>query len=90
MSAGAGLLKERCTHPEVLPVPADQTLGVQCWTCRELIAACWADEHIPESLWNRACAHPNDLGAIPSEQNREDVCAICKEPIECHGEAVRK
>ncbi len=72
---------EPCAHDEVLPAPCDQTVCVECWKCRMVLDWCWGDRHIPESLWNRACAHPNDLGAKPCEQSRDDVCAICSSPI---------
>lgn len=71
-----------CEHKNVIPEVCDQTLGVACLDCKELLAWCWADRHIPESLWNRSCA--NDRGAHPCEQNRNDHCAICEEPINEH------
>lgn len=69
-----------CGHSQVTPEPCDQTLGVLCLECSTIIAVCWGDEHIPESLWNRACE--NDKNANRSEQNRDVVCAICEQRIE--------
>ena len=69
-----------CSHVRVKPEPCDQTLGVLCLDCDTLIAVCWSDEHIPESLWNRACL--SDSGANPCEQSRDDHCALCGEAIE--------
>lgn len=66
-----------CKHNRVKPVACDQTLGIVCLDCNFLIAECWYDDHIPESLWNKACM--NDADAIPSEQNRDNVCALCGE-----------
>jgi hypothetical protein len=37
------------------------------------------DDHIPESLWNRACL--NTPEAKPCEQSRDDVCSLCEEKI---------
>jgi hypothetical protein len=69
-----------CIHARVAPEPCDQTLGVLCLDCDTIVAVCWMDEHIPESLWNRACE--NDTGGNPCEQSRDDVCAICEQQIE--------
>lgn len=63
-----------CTHHKVKPAVIDQTLGVECVECGWLLAACW-DDHVPESLWNRACK--NDSDAKPCDKNRDDYCAIC-------------
>lgn len=68
-----------CMHTRVAPAPCDQTLAVVCLDCRLQLAACWGDEHIPESLWNRACL--NIPSYVPCPQNRDDVCAICAEPV---------
>lgn len=72
-------MTEHCEHRRVVPEVVDQTLGVFCMDCKLHLAACWDPEHIPESLWNRACG--NDPDAVPCEQGRDDVCAICGEPI---------
>lgn len=75
MSAAAA-----CAH-ELLRVEAvDQTLGLACEGCGEPVAHCWRDEHIPERLWNRACA--NDPKANRCEQDRDDVCALCDAEID--------
>lgn len=66
-------------HDRVKPEVCDQTLGVACLDCNELLAWCWSDKHLPESLWNRACQ--NDPEAVPCEQSRDGVCAICGEPV---------
>lgn len=68
-----------CKHTRVAPEVCDQTLGVKCLDCNALVAVCW-DTHVPESLWNRACE--NDPEGKPCEQNRDDVCGICDEPID--------
>lgn len=68
-----------CKHERLITEVCDQTLGVGCLDCMRLLAFCWQDEHIPESLWNRACE--TDKEAVPCEQNRDDHCALCKEPI---------
>lgn len=65
-----------CGHARVEAAVCDQTLAVVCADCDMHLAACWRDEHIPESLWNRACE--NDPSCKPCEQGRDDVCAICK------------
>jgi hypothetical protein len=70
-----------CAHAHVRPEPCDQTLGVKCVDCKRILAVCWAEEHIPESLWNRACTD-KDPDAKRCEQNRPDHCAICEEHIE--------
>ena len=66
-----------CQHARVTPEVCDQTLGVICLDCNTILAACWMDEHIPESLWNRACE--NDKEANTCEQNRDDYCSLCGE-----------
>lgn len=68
-----------CEHARVKPEIWDQTLGILCLDCNGLIALCWGDSHVPERLWNRACQ--SDSNAIPCEQNRDDVCALCRENI---------
>lgn len=68
-----------CDHSQVCPEFCDQTLGVRCLDCNRLVAVCWGDEHVPESLWNRACE--NDSEANSCEQSRDDYCAICEERL---------
>ena len=68
-----------CAHANVVAQVCDQTLGVVCVDCKTLLAWCWAETHVPESLWNRAAK--TDLDANACEQNRDDVCAICGESI---------
>lgn len=68
-----------CAHPQTYPDIVDQTVGVICRDCGELVAVCWYDEHIPEDVWNRACLSDND--GHPRPTNRSNVCAICEEPI---------
>lgn len=70
----------KCQHARVTSEVVDQTLGVFCLDCDTHLAWCWMERHVPESLWNRACE--NDTDAVPCEQGRDDVCAICKESIE--------
>ena len=70
----------KCEHVRVSPEHVDQTLGVVCLDCNTILCACWMDDHIPESLWNRACKSNAD--AKPCDQNRNDYCAICEEHIE--------
>ena len=72
-----------CAHTRVAPDVYDQTLGVYCLDCRETLGVCWADDHIPESLWNRACE--NDPTYLECDESRPDVCAICHEPITAEG-----
>jgi len=68
-----------CEHLRVAIGPCDQTVEVYCLDCRLHLAACWDPEHIPESLWNRACENdPDDVQPIRCEQSRDDVCAICE------------
>jgi hypothetical protein len=69
-------MSTKCQHEHVEPQVCDQTLGVMCSDCGELLAVCWADDHIAEDLWNAAAIPPD---AIPCKQNRADVCAICGE-----------
>jgi len=71
----------KCAHDHVRPEICDQTLGVVCTDCNVLVAFCWSDDHIPESLWNRVCTQRPDEGN-PCEQNRDDHCALCGEVIE--------
>lgn len=68
-----------CPHLHVAPETIDQTLGVQCRDCLATLAFCWQDNHIPESLWNRACENAAD--AVPCDQSRDDCCALCGEPM---------
>ena len=60
----------------MIPAVCDQTLGVECVDCGEIVAVCWMDEHIPESLWNRAALTLS--GAVPCAQNRDNACALCE------------
>jgi hypothetical protein len=69
-----------CQHARVVSEVCDQTLGVLCLDCGTILAVCWGDDHIPESLWNRACE--NDKEANPCEQSRDDHCALCGEHTE--------
>ncbi len=72
-----------CEHARVAPEVCDQTLGVKCLVCNALLAWCWQDDHVPESLWNRACE--NEPGeAIPCPDNRDNVCALCSELVTTH------
>lgn len=66
-----------CKHLWVKTVWLDQTLGVECMACGLTLAYCWADEHVPESLWNRACK--TSPTSKPCQENRDDVCAICEQ-----------
>ena len=68
-----------CPHEHLASEVLDQTGGVACNDCNTILAYCWDDHHVPESLWNRLAAQ--DTQAIACEQSREDVCAICEEPI---------
>lgn len=43
-----------CEHLNAVAEVVDQTLGVTCPDC-DYQAACWQDEHVPESIWNKAC-----------------------------------
>ena len=78
-------LSRLCEHQHVKPETVDQTLGVACTDCHRLLAWCWADHHVPESLWNRACKWEaptgTAAGAVPCEQDRDDFCAVCDERI---------
>jgi len=69
-----------CAHEHLRFEVLDQTGGVGCADCNALLAVCWGDKHIPESLWNRLCTQ--DPEAIPCEQSRDDFCAICGETIQ--------
>jgi hypothetical protein len=64
-----------CDHVHVVECVCDQTLGVACVDCNTLLAWCWSEDHVPESLWNRAVKA--DINAKVCEHNRDDVCAIC-------------
>lgn len=66
-----------CEHARVAPAVCDQTLGVKCLDCDDLLCWCWCDRHVPESLWNRAA--PAWPDAVPCAENRENVCALCGE-----------
>lgn len=68
-----------CEHIQFRPEVCDQTLGVVCLDCKSVIAFCWGEDHASENLWNKAC--DNDISAIPCEQDRDSVCAICGEDI---------
>jgi len=63
-----------CEHLNAVAEVVDQTLGVTCPDC-DYQAACWQDEHVPESIWNKACK--NTEGFKLSEQNRDDYCFLC-------------
>jgi hypothetical protein len=39
-----------CKHGRVAPDAMDQTIGVYCLDCDLVLAYCWMDNHIPESL----------------------------------------
>lgn len=69
----------KCAHANVAPEVCDQTLGVICLDCNKLLAYCWAENHVPESLWNRACK--NDPECVPCVNDRYDVCSLCAETI---------
>ncbi len=71
-------MRETCRHPRMTPEVFDQTLGVVCPDC-SLKAWCWAENHCSEALWNLACK--NDPTANPCEQDRDDHCALCDEPL---------
>lgn len=64
-----------CGHLRLKPEVVDQTLGVLCQDCGELLGVCWQEEHVSEELWNRACR--SDGMAIPCNENRSHVCALC-------------
>lgn len=66
-----------CQHEHLAIEGCDQTIGVACTDCLVLLAWCWMDHHVPESLWNRLCEQ--DSSAIRCEQSRDDVCALCQE-----------
>lgn len=68
-----------CAHARLTIEVCDQTLGLVCRECETLVAFCWMDDHIPESLWNRACT--TDPNGKPCEQNRDDVCALCGDSV---------
>ena len=74
--------KEPCKHLRLHPDVFDQTAGVVCDDC-DFTTCCWRDEHVSEALWNRACT--NSRAAVPCEQSRDDVCAICGEPMTAGG-----
>jgi hypothetical protein len=68
-----------CEHIHVVARVCDQTLGVACTDCKTLLAWCWAEKHVPESLWNRVAK--TDFDANACDQDRDDFCAICGLPI---------
>lgn len=68
-----------CGHERLKPEVMDQTLGVVCMDCGAALHWCWAERCLPESAWNRACL--NDPDARPTEQSRDDHCAICGDAI---------
>jgi len=68
-----------CLHTRVVPEVCDQTLGVGCLDCGKLLGVCWAEKHFSEALWNRACE--NDKDANPCDENRDDHCGLCGEPM---------
>lgn len=68
-----------CDHGAVETIALDQTVGIRCLECGKHVAVCWYDEHIPQTLWNKACL--NDPGAIPCEDPKENFCALCDEKI---------
>lgn len=68
-----------CSHINLTTTICDQTLGISCIDCNQLLAWCWNEHHIPESMWNRACQ--NDPEAVSRETNRDDYCALCCEEI---------
>ena len=68
-----------CPHKNIVAEACDQTLGVACNDCNLLLAVCWQDQHIPETLWNRVCDADPDCARC--EQNRENFCALCEEEI---------
>jgi hypothetical protein len=70
---------DACPHERLTSTVCDQTIGVTCGDCHALLAHCWMNEHVPESLWNRVCKQ--DLQLVPCEQSRDDVCSLCSETI---------
>ncbi len=73
-----------CAAHELKIEVCDQTLGLACTECNDIVRVCWGDEHIPESMWNRACE--NDADGVPCAESRVDVCALCGESIEVSGD----
>ncbi len=71
-----------CEHVRLKPEVCDQTLGVICLDCKALLGCCWADEHVSEAVWNRACE--NDDEAVPCKQNRDDHCFLCGDSFDMH------
>jgi hypothetical protein len=69
------MAERECPHEHLKPEVVDQTLGVACLDCDELLYYCWGSEHVPESIWNRACE--SGRSCRPCEQSRDDRCAIC-------------
>ena len=72
-------MADPCLHVRLTSEVCDQTLGVACLDCKALLAWCWQDNHIPESLWNRAAAGDEEL--VPCEMDRDDHCALCGEAM---------
>jgi hypothetical protein len=70
-----------CPHSRIRPEVVDQTLGVVCADCDTLVQVCWMDSHVPELVWNNACAAHGDEGFKRCEQSRDDFCGICGEYI---------
>jgi len=71
--------KADCPHEHLAFEVLDQTGGVACCDCNAILAYCWMDNHIPESLWNRLATQCDKV--YPCERSRDDVCAICSERI---------
>jgi hypothetical protein len=69
-----------CPHINVSGAVCDQTLGVRCDDCDEILSVCWMDEHCSEALWNRAAAR-DPVNFKACEQSRHDVCFLCGETI---------
>ncbi len=69
-----------CAHARLKTDILDQTLGVLCADCGTVLAYCWGDTHVPESMWNRAA--DQDPNARRCDQSRDDVCGVCQEAIE--------
>ena len=68
-----------CEHNRVVPEVMDQTIGVGCLDCDFALYVCWGAEHVPVSLWNRACAAPGFEDCAPVAEDHGQ-CAICGEP----------
>jgi len=72
-------MPDTCEHVNIVAEPCDQTIGVACTDCNTLLAYCWGDVHIPESLWNRLATI--DPETRRCDENRDDFCAVCHEPM---------